>query len=142
MNQKTKKYFQNRMEAVFAPWVCAHLNSTASGVTHKTPAAAMETPRARSESWTIFYIDEQARAARLRESAGQLRGSRARSRRRAGRLGQQLKGLHVRFRAFSTWPQIFCLTAFLLPLAARPAMMLILPCQRSSLRAQVNCIKI
>ena len=42
---------------------------------------------------------------------------------RAGPLCRQLKGLHARLRAFSTWPQIFCLTAFLLPLAARRAML-------------------
>ena len=53
---------------------------------------------------------------------------------RAGPLCRQLKGLHARLRAFSTWPQIFCLTAFLLPLAARRAMIFILPCQASSLR--------
>ena len=61
-------------------------------------------------------------------------GGRARS--RAGWLPLQPKGLQVRLRAFSTWPQIFCLTAFLLPLAARRAMIFILPCQRSSLRGK------
>ncbi len=54
---------------------------------------------------------------------------------RAGPLCRQLKGLHARLRAFSTWPQIFCLTAFLLPLAARRAMMLILRRQASTSRS-------
>ena len=54
---------------------------------------------------------------------------------RAGWLRRQLKGLQVRLRAFSTWPQIFCLTAFLLPLAARRAMILILRRQASTSRS-------
>ena len=82
MNQNTKKNFQKRMEAVFAPCVWAHLNNTASGVTHKTPAAAMATPHARSESWTIFFMYRSA--ARLRSTGEPLDGRahwRARSRR-------------------------------------------------------------
>ena len=55
---------------------------------------------------------------------------------RAGWLPRQPKGLRVRFRAFSMWPQKTCLNGCVMTLAARPAMILILPCQRSSLRGK------
>ena len=103
-HQNTKKNFQKRMDDVFAPWVCAHLSKTASGVTQSTPAAAIATPRARSESWTMFYVQERRAAARCRSAAG-------RPRARAGALASarltlcgKPKGLHVRFRAFSMRP--------------------------------------
>ena len=133
MNQNTKKNFQKRMEAVFAPWVCAHLNSTASGVTHKTPAAAMAA-RAVRELDHFFYVPERCAAAQYGRAAGRPRALAGALASRAGWLRRQLKGLQVRLRAFSTWPQIFCLTAFLLPLAARRAMLLILRRQASTLK--------
>ena len=78
-------------------------------------------------------------AARLRGSgaprAGRARG-RARSRRRAGWLCRQPKGLHAYFRAFSMRPQILRSEGCGLPLAARRAMIFILPRRPSTSKAK------
>ncbi len=54
---------------------------------------------------------------------------------RAGWLPRQPKGLRVRFRAFSMWPQKTCLNGCVMTLAARRAMMLILRRQASTSRS-------